>query len=298
MFKLAFVGSVAAFAYAQEHPVNADIVNEIKQKTNLWKPKQVEKNPLKYHTVDNLLGRLGTSLDFSGFYAEPAVENNLPTEFDARTEWPNAVHRIRDQQQCGSCWAFAASEALSDRFHIASKGAVDVVLSPEDMVECNGTNQGCNGGILGLAWRYLENTGITTEQCNPYSSGDGTVGKCPTTCADGTPLKKYKCEKNSTQKASGASAIKSLIKASGPVETGFTVYEDFMNYDSGVYHHVTGKQLGGHAVKILGWGQESGVNYWICANSWSEAWGEQGFFRIKQGDSGIDNAAFGCTPQL
>ncbi len=71
-----------------------------------------------------------------------------------------------------------------------------------------------------------------------------------------------------------------------------------MNYGSGIYHHVTGKALGGHAVKIIGWGQEEGVNYWICANSWSEDWGEKGFFRIKEGDSGIDKSAFGCTPEL
>jgi len=71
-----------------------------------------------------------------------------------------------------------------------------------------------------------------------------------------------------------------------------------MNYQSGIYHHVTGRQLGGHAVKIIGWGVESGTKYWICANSWNTSWGEQGFFRIKEGDSGIDNAAFGCTPSL
>jgi len=227
-----------------------------------------------------------------------AVENSIPTAFDSRTQWPNCVHAIRDQQQCGSCWAFAASEALSDRFCIASNGSVNVVLSPEDMVECNSTNQGCNGGILGLAWKYLENQGITTDSCNPYTSGAGTVGKCPSTCVDGSAFKKFKCEAGSTQKASGPAAIKSLIQASGPVETGFTVYNDFMNYQSGIYHHVTGRQLGGHAVKIIGWGVENGTNFWICANSWNTSWGENGFFRIKEGDSGIDDAAFGCTPSL
>ncbi len=78
------------------------------------------------------------------------------------------------------------------------------------------------------------------------------------------------------------------------METGFTVYEDFMSYKGGVYHHVTGKQLGGHAVKIVGWGE----NFWIVANSWGTSWGEQGFFNIQFGDSGIDSAVYACKPAL
>jgi cathepsin B len=300
MFKLAVAGSVAAFALAQEHPINQDIINEIKEKTDLWTPAEVSQNPLRFYTMEGLRGRFGTILNSNDNQLYPEVEvQATPDNFDSRQQWSGAVHPIRDQGQCGSCWAFAASEALSDRFHIASKGKIDVVLSPEDMVECNTTNQGCNGGILGLAWRYLENTGVASEACNPYYSGKvGKVNKCHTTCEDGSAIKKYKCKAGSTQKATSPAAIKTLIQQGGPVETGFTVYEDFMNYQSGIYHYVSGKQLGGHAVKILGWGVENGTKYWLCANSWSEDWGEKGFFRIKEGDSGIDNAAFGCTPDI
>jgi len=55
----------------------------------------------------------------------------------------------------------------------------------------------------------------------------------------------------------------------GPVEASFDVYEDFLTYKSGVYNHVTGKDLGGHSIKILGWGVEGGVSYWLVANSWN-----------------------------
>jgi len=65
------------------------------------------------------------------------------------------------------------------------------------------------------------------------------------------------------------------------METAFTVYSDFMNYESGVYHHVSGSVEGGHAIKILGWGNESGMDYWLCANSWGPDWGLDGFFKIK-----------------
>lgn len=64
------------------------------------------------------------------------------------------------------------------------------------------------------------------------------------------------------------------------METGFEIFEDFFSYSDGIYHHVSGESVGGHAVKILGWGSENGIDFWICANSWGENWGENGFFRI------------------
>lgn len=84
----------------------------------------------------------------------------------------------------------------------------------------------------------------------------------------------------------------------GPVETGFTVYSDFFNYTGGVYYHRWGSAQGGHAVKIVGWGNENGMNYWIVANSWGTGWGENGFFRIKMGDSGINDFVVAGEPAL
>ena len=162
------------------------------------------------------------------------------------------------------------------------------------MVACDSWNLGCNGGILPWAWSYLTKTGIVSDDCFPYTSDKGAVPSCAKSCVNGDPFKKYKCKAGSVIEARGVDAIKNAIYSSGPVETGFTVYEDFMSYQSGVYKHVTGSQLGGHAVKIIGWGD----GYWICANSWSTSWGEKGFFKIAFGDCGIDSAAYGCTPEL
>lgn len=117
-------------------------------------------------------------------------------------------------------------------------------------------------------------------------------------CVDGEPWKYYKCEIDSVVEATNASQIKSEIYANGPMETDFTVYNDFFNYASGVYQHVYGAYAGGHAVKILGWGTENGVDYWLCANSWGTGWGLDGFFKIKQGDCGIDDTVYACTPNI
>ncbi len=67
----------------------------------------------------------------------------------------------------------------------------------------------------------------------------------------------------------------------GSVEAGFMVYKDFLHYRSGVYQHVSGDQLGGHAVRLVGWGEENGVPYWLAANSWNTDWGDNGFFKVR-----------------
>lgn len=230
-------------------------------------------------------------------YIPPNV-GAVPTDFDARTQWKGCVHAIRDQQQCGACWAFGATEAFSDRLCIASKGAVNVVLSPEDLVSCDKNNYGCDGGYLNYAWTYLTTYGAVTDECFPYTAGDGTAPKCATKCTDGSAFKKYKCKAGTTAHPTTVANIKTEIYANGPVEGGFTVYEDFFNYKSGVYSHVSGGVAGGHAIKVLGWGTEKGVDYWLCANSWGTGWGESGYFKIKQGDSGINAQMYACTPSV
>ena len=74
------------------------------------------------------------------------------------------------------------------------------------------------------------------------------------------------------------------IMSNGPVEASFDVYEDFLTYRSGVYRHVSGDYVGGHAIKILGWGvDKTNTPYWICANSWNKYWGNNGYFLILRG---------------
>jgi cathepsin B len=94
--------------------------------------------------------------------------------------------------------------------------------------------------------------------------------------------------------------IQTEIETNGPVEASFTVYEDFLTYKSGVYHHVSGASLGGHAIKILGWGVEGGVGYWLAANSWNEDWGLNGFFKIKRGSNecGIEGNMVAGIPSI
>jgi len=224
--------------------------------------------PIPEHMIDN------TAVDVA----------SIPDSFDARDQWGSCIHPIRNQQKCGSCWAFGASEAFSDRLCIASKNKTNVVLSPEDLVSCDKYgNMGCNGGVPHLAWDYMELAGLPTDACFPYTAGGGDAPACTNKCKDSETWTAYKVKKFSTKGYKSVASIQNAIMTDGPVEAAFSVYEDFMKYSSGVYEHTTGSLLGGHAIKVIGWGTESGKPYWTVANSWGTTWGEQGFFKILRG---------------
>jgi cathepsin B len=251
-------------------------------------------------TLAEIKGRfLGAKLvDLSEYEDIPVfdyegIESTVPANFNSSEQWPGCVHPIRDQGHCGSCWAFAASESLSDRFCIASNGSINVVLSPQYLLSCNNIlNHGCNGGTPLFSWWFITSDGLVTDSCLPYASYSGTnpiTCKSFTQCNDGTPIKKYYGLKDSTVKLPNPTSIQANILQYGPVEAAFTVYQDFMYYSSGIYTHTSGSALGGHAVKIIGWGNENGQNYWIVANSWGTSWGLDGFFKIAFGQCGIDS---------
>jgi cathepsin B len=77
------------------------------------------------------------------------------------------------------------------------------------------------------------------------------------------------------------------------------IYEDFLNYDKGIYKHTAGKLVGGHAMKMIGYGQDETEGlYWVLQNQWTDDWGDKGFIKIKAGEIGIDSVALSCMPDL
>ena len=302
----------------------------------------------------------------------------VPASFDSREQWGSmcpSLRDVRNQGSCGSCWAFGAVEAMTDRTCIASAGAQQPYLAASDPVSCcSDCGSGCDGGTLPEVWqsdpsnpstllpsptsvttsshsslttpllspsvpslsppllRYWIDVGIVTgrgygdaSSCFPYQFPDcshhlpspahfcsdttatttPTAQACPTTCPTPTYPTPFQSDKHF-----GASAyhlptprdIQLDILHHGPVEAAFLVYSDFPAYHSGVYHRteVGGEALGGHAIKVVGWGVEGGVEYWLCVNSWDVEWGNGGTFKIKRGtnECGVEEMVYAGLPAL
>jgi len=215
-----------------------------------------------------------------------STDEELPTDWDTRVQWPKFVHPVRDQGQCGSCWAFAASETFSDVLAIATNGSTNVVLSPQELVSCDTEHDmGCGGGWPEYAFNYMTTHGLPSETCEPYTSGGGDSGVCLKTCADKKTAKDIHKLKGWDYVTGEAAMMNALMN--GPIAVAFAVYEDFFSYTSGVYIPNTATGLAGyHAVKLVGYGVTTDAKaqkYWIVQNSWNTNWGEKGFFRIIRG---------------
>lgn len=258
-----------------------------------------------------------------------------PTSFDSETNWPvcaKVIGDIRDQSNCGCCWAFGGASAASDRMCIATSGADLLSISAQDICFCSNYN-GCNGGQTYTPWSYLHDTGAVTggqfngtgplglgfcsdfslphchhhgpQRDDPYPA-EGAPGcpsesspRCPKKC-DSTAKSPHNQMRSDRYGFSGSisgfqdvDALKESIMTFGPTETAFTVYKDFENYSGGIYVKKSWQTLGGHAVRIVGWGEENSIPYWKVANSWNPYWGESGYFRIIAGkdECGIESAA-------
>lgn len=128
---------------------------------------------------------------------------------------------------------------LEDRLCIASNGAINVQLSPEDMVQCDIGNAGCNGGLLSQTIDFLSTEGVVTEGCKPYTSGVGSNGFCSFGCTDWTvEYKKYYCKPQTLKMPTKVEAIQQEIMDNGPIQVGFVIYSDFLVYSSGIYQVV------------------------------------------------------------
>ncbi|CAD5211227.1 unnamed protein product [Bursaphelenchus xylophilus] len=275
------------------------------------------------------LGLIDMPVEYDKLLGEQPVhaEDDLPVEFDAREKWPNckSLSVIRDQSHCGSCWAVAAAGAISDRICIHSNGEKQVEISAVDLLSCcKLCGMGCFGGAPEAAWVFFELRGLVSggeygdkSTCRPYPFEpcehhiDGPKKPCGSISP--TPKCEKQCQsgyqadfKQDIHKGKlsfpvkfGEHAIKAEIYNNGPVEAGFSVFEDFVHYKSGVYQHKAGGFLGGHAVKVLGWGVENNTNYWLVANSWNEDWGDKGYFKILRGHNhcGIETRVSAGIPK-
>jgi len=289
------------------HP-NEWLVSEINNQQSSWKAteyKQFEK--LSYYQMLKRGGYGNGELKRLQPHLKLSEEDKSLTELPRSLDWRNVggvnyLSPVRNQGNCGSCYAFASMGMLEARMRIATNNTQTPVYSPQYIVSCSRYAQGCDGGFPYLiAGKHAQDFGVVTEECYPYKGVDST---CPSEVS--------KCSRDYVARYSyvggyyGGCTEKLMMQGlmkDGPMAVAIQVYEDFMHYKSGIYHHVTKTspnpfhrligynpfQLTNHAVLLVGWGEDNntGEKYWIVKNSWGENWGENGFVRIRRGTDEI-----------
>ncbi|XP_025204220.1 cathepsin B-like [Melanaphis sacchari] len=339
MARLLILLSVILFSVymtEQAYFLEEDYINKINEKTKTWKAGVNFKPNTPDEHILKLLGSKGVQIPNKAnrkiYKSEDDAYDkfvyNIPRKFDARKKWIkcSTIGKVRDQGNCGSSWAIATSSAFADRLCIATNGEFNQLLSAEEITFCCiSCGFGCRGGYPIKAWKRFRKYGLVTG--GDYGSGEGCkpyrVPPCPndesgnSTCA-GKPMERnHRCKRKCygdeeidyhydhryTRDSYYLTyeSIQKDVLVYGPIEASFDVYDDFLSYKSGVYVRTeNASYLGGHAVKLIGWGEEYGVPYWLMVNSWNEDWGDNGLFKIQRGtnECRVDYSTTGGVPVI
>ena len=208
----------------------------------------------------------------------------LPDSFDWRDADGNWVTGVRDQGQCGSCWAFSALGQVEAWWKIANDDpTAEIDLSEQALLSCSDAGSCEQGGLVWKSLDFIRDTGIALEEDLPYRA------KSDIPCSD---AKSGWQDRGVTIPGWGfismddasVNNIKNAVFRH-PLSVSYEVFQDFYSYSHGVYEHVIGESTGWHAVVIVGWNDEE--QSWIVKNSWGDGWGDHGYFRIKWGDSSM-----------
>ena len=191
-----------------------------------------------------------------------------------------AVTPVKNQGQCGSCWSFSATGAMEGAYAIASGKLVS--LSEEDLVECDQVDQGCGGGLMDNAFKFVEKNGVAAEAAYPYISGTGIRGLCK---EDKEAAAVVTVTGFKDVPAGDEDALKTAV-AQQPVSVAIQANQmAFQLYSSGVLTGRCGTNLD-HGVLAVGYGTYTdGTDYWKVKNSWASSWGMDGYILIERGNS-------------
>jgi cathepsin F len=217
---------------------------------------------------------------------ERPLNDELPLNFDWRSK--NAVTPVKDQGQCGSCWAFSATEEIESQWIL--KGHPAVELSPQQIVDCDKTDGGCGGGDTPTAYEYAIKAGGMEKESNyPYKAKD------------------EKCQFNKSDIAVTITGWKYVVKGKNETEMQNALYnggplsicvdaEPWQHYTKGVLSSKCGHSLD-HCVELVGYGVDNSTNiaFWSIRNSWGKSWGEDGYIRVERDKDNLCGVASEVT---
>jgi len=201
-------------------------------------------------------------------------DNAFPASHDWRSQ--GAVGQVKDQGSCGSCWAFSTVGNLEGLNYIATKTFTQ--FSEQQLVDCDGKDSGCQGGLMENAFQYLQEVGGIEKQGDYIYTG--REGSCA-----------FNKEKVALKVTGWESAgedekkIKEFLYNTGPLSVALNA-DTLQFYQGGIITASAAEcdpEGLNHGVTLVGYGSENGTDFWIVRNSWGSAWGEEGYFRIQRG---------------
>lgn len=208
----------------------------------------------------------------------------LPISIDWRDY--DAVTMVKNQENCGSCWAFSATGAMEGAWAISKKQLIS--LSEQQLVDCSKKygNLGCNGGLMDNAFQYAIDNGMCSEDEYSYVAKTQTCSSCDSevyisSCLDVPPNNPI-----SLQHAVLLNPVSIAIEADS---------KSFQSYANGVYSDVNCGTNLNHGVLIVGYGVENSIPYWLVKNSWGENWGDYGYIKILRSEEKNDEGICGIA---
>jgi len=190
------------------------------------------------------------------------------------------VTPIKNQEQCGSCWAFSTTGSLEGQ-HFKKAGKL-VSLSEQQLVDCSKKegNKGCQGGLMDNGFKYIiKNKGIDTEMSYPYKAKNGK--RCEFKEADiGATMTSFTDVKRGSEEA-----LAEALNTIGPISVAMDAgHMSFQHYRTGIYKEPKCSSVKlDHGVLAVGYGSDEG-DYWIVKNSWGTVWGDKGYFKLARND--------------
>ena len=255
-------------------------------------------------------------------YINTEPEDMNASELSKNWDWRNVGGKnylppLSEQKSCGSCYIFSALSSLEARLRIQTNLLDKTIFSRQYIVSCSIYTEGCEGGYPILVGKFASEFELIPDSCMPYK---GKATECSTRCDPSVYPDKYTVSKyeylGGHYGATSEELMMKEIRARGPMPGNIRVPWSFSYYKEGIFHHfhtltpdpilnklsildknITWEQVD-HSILIVGWGEENGVKYWICMNTWGDNWGENGFFRVLRGKDECSIESMGDTLRI